>query len=48
MTWAVAHTVFQFKFKKEQTTVGVIVFNSVCGFSTKDPPRVGKVMKALK
>ena len=23
-------------------------FNRVCGFSTKDPPRVGKVMKALK
>ena len=48
ITWVVAHTVFQFKFKKEQTTMGVIVFNRVCGFSTKDPPRVGKVMKALK
>ena len=27
--------------------MGVIVFNRVCGFSTKDPPRLGKVMKAL-
>ena len=48
ITWALAHTVFQFKFKKEQTTMGVVVFNRVCGFWTKDPPRVRKVMKALK
>ena len=48
ITWAVAHAIFHFKFTREHATVGVKLFNHVCGFATHEPPRVAKVMKALK
>ena len=47
ITWAVAHAVFDMRFPKKHDMFGVFMYNHVCGFQTKEPPRLAKVMKVL-
>ena len=47
IAWAVAHAVFGVKFSKTLKLWGTTVYNRICGFSTPEPKKVGRVLKAL-
>ena len=48
IVWAAVHAIFDVHFPKTHRVFGVIMFNNVCGFRTKEPPRGAKVLKVLK
>ena len=47
IVWAAAHAVFDIHFSETHRVFEVIMFNNVCGFRTRKPPRVAKVLKVL-